>query len=386
MEENNRIKPISFEEYYRQKKEEVELRPINISWRDDEEEVILKPVLWKVMNNKVYPDQPWRIKNLIPKQGFVILSSVSGGGKTWLSLEMARCISSGINFLADEKFVTETCNVLYLDAENPESDMQRRTRQLGFQEDSECNLYFINDSDLNLNKDEGAFWLLCVIEYYNINVVFIDTLRAVSSGMKENESGEVREFFNRFVGLKNKGVTIIWLHHLRKPSNLDGKVPKKEHLLGSQDLTAGVEVLLMIHGENSSDEINCYQRKNRLAPEIKPFKISMKDEIDTQGIKRTKFTYTGELEDQENKKEEAKEIILNALSDNDKKTTKQILELTKKQVGAKNTRIALGELVGQDLLSFEKKGRENLYFIPKDKETIENLVLDNEKENFFDSS
>lgn len=378
---------ISFENFLKIRNLESRSLASDEAW-DGEGEIkpVPKPIPWKEMNKRNYPELPFIIKGLIPTQGFVIIASVSGEKKTWLAMEMAKCISSGTNFLDDNKFKTAGCNVLYINCENPESDIARRGKQLGYKEDGPYKLYFFNNDNLNLNDDDGATWLLSVIEYYKIGVVFIDTLRAVSPGIKENESGEVRGFFSRFTSLKNKGVTLVFLDHTRKPSNLDGKVPKKEHLLGSQDKTASVEVLLMIKSENGSEEIDCYQRKNRLAVEIKPFKIKMKDEINPNGNIQTKLTYAGEIEDQENKKEEAKEIILNALSDNDKKTTKQILELTKKQVGAKNTRIALGELVEQGLLSLEKKGRENLYFVSKDKETIENLVLDNEKENFFDSS
>lgn len=339
------------------------------------------PVLWKEVNEKVYTEYPWRIKNLIPKQGFVILSSISGEKKTWVALEMARCISAGIDFLDEKDFETEGCNVLYLNCENPESELQRRGRQLNFADDSKSKLYLFNSGDINLNTPEGATWLLAVIEYYKIEVVFVDTFRAVAGSLKEEKAEEIREFFSRFAPLKNKGVAIVWLDHFRKPSNLDGKVPKKEHLLGSQDKTASVEVLLMMKSENGSEEINLYQRKNRLAIELKPFQILMKDQVEEEK-RHTALSFGGVIEEQENKKEQAKEMIM-AILESGGKTTKQIIEVTKKQVGQKNTRSALKDLVTEGLVIVTRRQRENYYVLPEEVEKMANETVPDDESRLF---
>jgi len=359
----------SFEDYYR--------RIYAIDEGDDEvsglkDGKIPESILWQDLEQKIFQQQAWRIKDLIPKQGFVVLASISGEKKTWLALEMAKSIAAGQNFLNESRFKTEGANVLYINGENAESEMQRRGRQLNFDQQSKAFKLFISSTDnLNLNKDDGAIWLKSYIQYYKIEVVFIDTFIATAGGLKEDKSDEVRQFFNKFNALKNLGVVIIWLMHMRKPTNFEGRIPKKEQLLGSQDKTASIEVLLMISSNAGSEEIDVFQRKNRLSVEIRPFKLSMKDSTDEGGLRRTYINYEGELEESENKKEQAKELILGIL-ESEGRNTNQILDLTKKQVGSKNSREALNELVKDKLIKVARQGKQNYYsIINENKEQLE---------------
>lgn len=358
----------SFKEFFEKKKD-------NKIYEDDPfvGEKIPESILWHDFDKKVFEEKSWRIKNLIPKEGFVILASISGNRKTWLAIEMAKAISLNENFLNEEEFKTEGANVLYINAENSESEMHRRGRQLGITlKPPVYNLRLVNADNINLNTDEGEVWLKSHIEFDKISVVFIDTFIAVGGGIKEDKSDEVRQFFNRYCSLKNSGVVLVWLMHMRKPTNFEGKIPKKEMLLGSQDKVASVEVLLMLHSESGSDLINVYQRKNRLAVEIPPFKVSMKDTTNDEGRKITVLAYEGPIEEQENKREQAKELILGIL-ESDGKTTNQILEMTKKSVGSKNTRVALSELVNAGLIELTKQGKQNYYLLPKGELEVEGV-------------
>jgi RecA-family ATPase len=88
--------------------------------------------MWDEIDKREYEEQPWRIRNLIPKNGSTILASISGERKTWVALEMARSIAQGVNFLEHEGFSVEPGNVLFINAENAWNEIQRRGRQLGF--------------------------------------------------------------------------------------------------------------------------------------------------------------------------------------------------------------------------------------------------------------
>jgi len=329
-------------------------------------------ISWENLDKEVFPEQSWRINKLIPKEGFVILASISGNKKTWIAMEMAKNIVMGKDFLNDESFKTEGSNVLYIDGESSKSEIQRRGRQLNFKADTPFRLHIINEDNLNLNEDDADIWLRSFIEFYKIEVVFIDTFISVSGGIREDKAEDIRQFFNKYKSLKNNGVVVVWLMHLRKPNFFEGKAPKKEQVLGSQDKIASVEVLLMIHSESGSDEINVYQRKNRLGKEGEPFKILMKDSIDESGKVKTTLEYGGLLEESENKKDQAKEMIVEILQEGIGKTTKEILNITNKQVGSKNTRQALVELVKDGSLKIEKKGKSNYYvLLEEDKQLLE---------------
>ena len=88
------------------------------------------PQKWAVINKKIFPEQRWRIKNLIPYEGFTILAGISGECKTWIAMEMAKSIACGVDFLGHEGFPSMQANVLYLDMEMSQQEFQRRGRQL----------------------------------------------------------------------------------------------------------------------------------------------------------------------------------------------------------------------------------------------------------------
>lgn len=372
MDQVHPILNVTFKELLSSHKRRKELKQIDEEWGQK----VSMPVMWKELNGVRFSPDQWRIKNLLPMEGFAIVSSIAGERKTWFCLEMAKCLSLGTDFLGDSRFATKGCNVLYIDCENAQSELQRRGRQLCFVEDSTFNLQIFSDKEINLNTDEGEAWLHAAIEYFDFKVVFMDTLRAVAGGLKEDKAEEVRAFYNRYRSLKDKGVTVVWLDHFRKPSNFDKKIPQKEHLLGSTDKTAGVEVLLMLKSEPGSDEIQVYQRKNRLAKEVEPFRVSMKDEV-LEDVVRTVLKYEGEIEEKETQKEEAKKCAIEFLADGGK-TSNEILEAISSQqrIGHKNIRAALNELVAEGQLDVGRKGRQNFYFIVEESPVEASLLPD----------
>lgn len=332
------------------------------------------PVPWDEMKKWELPAVRWRIKNLIPAEGLVILAAISGECKSWLALLMAKCIALGENFLGKDQFETKGGNVLYIDLEMPKSEMLRRGKQMELSEENH-RLFILNHDDMNLYDDDynlDRTWLMRFIEENNIQTVFVDTFRPAAGGIREEKAEEVRTFFNNFMPLKNKGVSVVFLDHLRKPARWEGKVPQKSHLFSSQDKAASVEVLLMIRSEEGSGKISFYQRKNRLDVEIKPFTILMKDEINEQGEKKTVFEYGEEIEDSESKKEQAKELVPNILESGGR-TRKEILEIVQEEakMGERNISDALRELCDAGVILKSKKGRQNYYTLPESENTSE---------------
>lgn len=325
-----------------------------------EEDEKNKALFWRDIDAMEFPSDRWRVRNLIPKDGMTILASVSGEGKTWTALKLARDISLGNDFLDQEQFKTVQGKVLYVDAENSLSEIQRRCRQLSFT-DTDQLLFKVVDQ-LNLNDEDKVSELIDLIKEENIKVVIIDTFRALAGGLKEERAEEVRAFFSRFKELKGSDISIIWLDHYRKPSNFEGRVPKKEFLFGSQDKTANVETLLMMKKEE--DDITVYQRKNRLGKEITAFKMTITDQTDVDGATKTLIEFAGEIDEKESKKDIAKEFIPDMLIDGPK-TTPEIVEILYKQkkVAERNTREALKELISENVINKRKNGRKDEYYL-----------------------
>lgn len=323
------------------------------------------PISWVELESKVFPEARWCVRNLIPREGLVFLASISGEGKSWLALELARSISLGTNFLGQDEFTTLPTNVLYINGEMSESEIQRRGRQLGFAP-TNSNLFILSKDDFKLSEDltKDFIWFRTYIDDKQIGVVIIDTLRSIADGLKEDRAEDVRKFMDNFKRFKNQGVAIVFLDHTRKPAQFEGKIPKKEHLLGSQDKVASVEVLIMIKNDEVTNEIHIYQRKNRLAPEINPFKVLMKDVLDVNNNIKTEITYMGEIDDADTKKEEAKDAIAELLEKRSMLTNEIIATLSNsksKRIGQKNVRQALRELRDGGVVKSQKQGKQDLY-------------------------
>jgi len=330
------------------------------------------PIPWDEFKKTPVIGSRWRINNLIPFEGLVILASPSGERKTWFALEMARCVALGIPFLGNEEFATIAGNVLYLDAEMSKGELLRRGTLLGFNEVTGNKLWAYSADGLNLNDEKQVDNLMDFIKINHISLVFIDTLRAIAGGLKEEKAEEVRAFFNLFKPVKDMGVALVFIDHCRKPLQNEGRTPKKEQLFASQDKLASVEVLLMVRSDLGKDELLVYQNKNRLGKEYEPFKVAVTDELDDTlaYVERITMKYEGVLMDDESKKDEAKEIILTSLSEGAKKR-KELLRIAKAAgVGSKNASDALREMQDAGTIAMRKVGRENEYFLPIETETV----------------
>src|SRR3989344_6834041 len=149
---------------------------------------------WSKFSATIFPEESWLIKNLLPLEGFAILASPSGEKKSWVALSMAYSIATGQNFLDHPDFAVEQSKVLYLDQEMSRRELSRRGKMLGFSSDIENLIVPDTLSQIDLNDEDWHDWLSKQIIQNNIQVVFVDTLRAVAGGLKEDKAEEVRQF------------------------------------------------------------------------------------------------------------------------------------------------------------------------------------------------
>ena len=173
----------------------------------------------------------WIIERHIPKGSITLVFGKGGIGKTWLLLDMARCIGSGISFLG---FTTKKVPVVFIDFENPVAVLNTRTQKLGEAD----GVYFwrANNDKMKAPKlDSSSEWerYKCLPEGA---VLIFDTLRA-SQSKDENASNEMSLIMGRLKELRDLGFTIILLHHTAKNSDNVAKgstaiVDLADHILG----------------------------------------------------------------------------------------------------------------------------------------------------------
>lgn len=328
-------------------------------------------ITWKEFSKIEFPQQKWLIERLIPREGIVIIASPSGEKKTWLAMSMATSIANGTDFLQHSDFKAHEGTVLYIDQEMSQTELQRRGNLLGLP-NTKNPIYLGRGGNLDFSKEEHIEDLFATIARYEVKVVFIDTLRAVAGGLKEDKAEEVRQFLDRFKSLKDQGVALVFLDHCRKPALREGNTPKKEQLLGSQDKVASIESLIMLRSNERNEEILVHHLKSRSSIEYKPFRVEMRDEVDEQlnPIKVT-LTYGGGIEEKEYKIDEAKNIIISMLQETSL-SRKELIERLQmeSEIGEKNTSGALKELKAAGKVSVKKRNKENIYSLVRQEDEV----------------
>lgn len=329
---------------------------------------------WHEFDQIAFPETKWWITDLIPASSLVLIAAPSGEKKSWVALEMARCIVLGIPFAG--QFETRKANVLYIEQESPQYLVQKRGKQLGINEIS-GGIYLLSQDTLSLNDPRTLDKLFRFVQEHDIKIVFIDTFRSVVGGIKEEKAEEVRAFFTRFKAWKDRGVSVVILDHCRKPQKFESaQRPKKEQILGSQDKVAAVEVVYMLHSELRSEEILFYPVKSKVSREAAPFKLLLTFEM-WNGLEVAAMSHGGAIDEKKLKSEEAKHLIAAYLREaGEKKTSKDIQEALQNDAGKTAIEDALREMRRDGSISHEKQGNAYLYWIPKEEEPTATLPND----------
>ncbi|KQC08229.1 MAG: hypothetical protein APR62_05195 [Smithella sp. SDB] len=149
----------------------------------------------------------WIIENILPKQSIILLHGRGGIGKTWLSLQIGEAVSNG-NILLGH--ATQQTPVYYIDMENSFPVLVERVKKLNIKQ----MLFWHNSNEIPPPKIDSDEWSV-----YKDNLppglLIIDTLRAFQS-LDENDSKHMAEVMSRLKIMRDKGFTILLLHHTPK--------------------------------------------------------------------------------------------------------------------------------------------------------------------------
>jgi archaellum biogenesis ATPase FlaH len=152
----------------------------------------------------------WVVDHLIPKGAIIILFGKGGIGKTWLVMDIARCIGSGIDYLG---YATQETLVIFVDFENPLTVLNTRTQRMG---EAEGVHFWRVGNEVKPPKLDSDDWEKYK-ELPDGTVIIFDTLRA-SHSKDENSSEHMAMIMERIKELRDCGFTVILLHHTPKNS------------------------------------------------------------------------------------------------------------------------------------------------------------------------
>lgn len=273
--------------------------------------------------NTEFPEQKWLIDSLIPLQGLVAISGTPGSYKTWITEYIALCVSEGQPLFG--KFSTSQGNVLIIDKENSRYLIKDRFKSLGA--DSANNIYFL-DEDFLVEDEEIITRIIRVIKQYEIKLIIMDSFIRIHQG-EENSATDMSEVFRVLKQLIDEGSSILFTHHHRKQGFI-GKTNNTDSLRGSTDILAALDCHLAV--DKLEDGIKVTQAKLRQKEALNPFKIRL-EPVSSELQPYLTFTYLGEINENKEKIEDVRELILNILSDVKEHSRQEIMELLKDKYG-----------------------------------------------------
>ncbi len=234
---------------------------------------------------KDFGPEVWAVEGLIPEQSITAIGGAPGSFKTWLTLDIARCVASGEDFLG--KFKVTKGAVLFVDKENNFRHLQKRFRQLGINSDHSICYLEQDAQDFFIEEDKSLATLKKMITEKNIKLVVFDSLVRIHKG-DENEAKSISAVMNKFKQITSIGANVIFIHHYRKEPA--GRKKSGNSLRGSSDIVAGVDALLIVEKTEDGKSLAIEQAKLRQDQAQDPFEVNIQvNEAD----KTMKFQYAG---------------------------------------------------------------------------------------------
>jgi len=312
----------------------------------------LKPLTLKELMNKKFPMLEWIVDKLVPTDSMVVLSGLSGSGKTWVILRLALCVAKGAKLF--DVFPTRQAGVLIVDEEMGDRWLQERMQLLGG--DSELPVFLLSLTGFKITK-ESINKLLKLCEKEKIGLIIFDSFIRVHTARDENDSVEMAKVFSLLKPLPKSGISILFTQHNRKPVRGYQDDPSQD-MRGSSDIRAAVDSQIAV--KKKDNELLITQSKLRHGEETPPFTLKI---ISEEG--KVRLEYVGEANVYKSKKTNIKDAIKKILVETGKPMYKrEIFEALKAlgtEVGYSTYKTAIEEMVGNELN--EHKGEKNTVYL-----------------------
>jgi len=164
------------------------------------------------------PEVPFYIKDLLPMRGKIEIFAPPKTGKSFLCLQIARCIAAGEPLLGLQ---TKQGRVLYVQFELGEEVLQNRMLSTGKEYDD---VYVGTAFDMKLDSEAGRKKLLRAVDAVEPKVLILDPFYKAISG-DENEAIDVLDILDFLDSdiIEAYGCSVIIIHHSGKDESKRGR-------------------------------------------------------------------------------------------------------------------------------------------------------------------
>jgi hypothetical protein len=296
------------------------------------------------------PKQLWLVEPLLSRGGVMGLAGDPGTAKTWLILELARAVATGRPFL--DRFPTQQGPVLVIDEENGQARLQRRLARIMSQTTDDCPIHIASMCGVNLSHDRWIDSLHAKIIEIKPSLILFDSLIRVHRG-GENSAEDMATLFAVFISLRHDfDCAVVFTHHLRKTGFIRDL---GQRIRGSSDILAYVDSMLGLTKLESAYTL--WHLKNRDGDLIKPLSLSVQD----TDSNTTAVSVTGEVDEENTKREQARDLIMDAVADGGKFRDELTAFTREAGISDRTFASALKELESTKLIVVSYEGRKKKY-------------------------
>lgn len=314
------------------------------------------------------PEEEWLIDRILPVEGFCFIVGAEATGKSFYTLTLADSATTGKKWL-DQFEVKKTVKVLFIDKENTRRRTQTRLKGLHMTGKNIWHLRYPQLFQLADPKEESGFSIFALsasrkVKEYGITLIIIDSFTDVMVG-NESVAGDVQQFFDAMRQLF-PGCSILVLHHASKPAA--GVTRNSSQLTrGSTNIMAQVYSAFYVKNIiKSKNEFIIEQTKAGDAEKLKKFKVELVSTPNHDDSAKTivsSIKYGGEIQEEQDKIESAKEFIEEIFSGEAVVSRKELVgALGSKSVSNATAVRAMREMVEDKILEIIKTGRESNYY------------------------
>jgi DNA-binding XRE family transcriptional regulator len=188
------------------------------------------------------PEPRWQWAGYYARGDVVLVVGDPGLGKSMVFLSNATQAALGGGEQLGEKI--HAAPALFIDLESPDDVVHTRLHAFGITGNLDGFDYVHRPPGFDLLADGGIEKLRAKVLATGCEITFLDSLRRIVPGLDEADSRNVGLLFSMLRDVARElGVTIVVIHHPRKPSD-NAKLTALQAARGSGDLTASVDSYL----------------------------------------------------------------------------------------------------------------------------------------------
>lgn len=172
---------------------------------------------------ELLPEVEWLVEDLVEAEGLTVLGGAPGSGKTFVAMDLAMSLASGMEEWNGKALPGEETNVLYLMAEGFFGAPQRVRAwkiRAGIPEAETLRSLMWTSANINLVRGQWELDVAAVereIEFVKPRLIVIDTLSRVTGGIEENSAGEMGALIGTVTGWqRTHGTAVLLVHHSTK--------------------------------------------------------------------------------------------------------------------------------------------------------------------------